>query len=62
MAVPKRKHSQARKNKRRSNVWKLEVPNFSKCTQCGELKMPHRVCGNCGYYKGKEVIKMEAAK
>lgn len=60
MAVPKRKHSQARKNKRRSNVWKMDVPNFSRCTQCGELKLPHRVCGNCGYYKGKEVIKMEA--
>lgn len=62
MAVPKRKHSQARKNKRRSNVWKLDVPSFSRCTQCGELKMPHRVCGNCGYYKGKEIIKMDEAK
>lgn len=61
MAVPKRKHSQARKNKRRSNVWKLDTPGFSKCTQCGELKLPHRVCGTCGYYKGKEVIKMEEA-
>ena len=57
MAVPKRKHSQARKNKRRSNVWKLDVPNFSRCTQCGELKIPHRVCGTCGYYKGREIIK-----
>jgi len=60
MAVPKRKHSQARKNKRRSNVWKLSAPAFSKCTQCGELKTPHRVCGSCGYYNGREVIKMEA--
>jgi large subunit ribosomal protein L32 len=59
MAVPKRKHSQARKNKRRSNVWKLEMPAFSKCTQCGQLKAPHRVCPHCGYYKGKEIIKME---
>ena len=56
MAVPKRKLSSARKNKRRSNVWKLSAPSFSKCTQCGELKVPHRVCPNCGYYKGKEVI------
>ena len=31
-----------------------------KCSQCGELKAPHKVCANCGYYKGKEVIKMEA--
>ena len=60
MAVPKRKHSKARKNKRRSNVWKLEQPAFSKCTQCGELKLPHRVCPNCGYYKGREIIKIEA--
>ena len=58
MAVPKRKLSSARNNKRRSNVWKLSAPSFSKCTQCGELKVPHRVCPNCGYYKGKEVVKI----
>ncbi|MBQ2752184.1 MAG: 50S ribosomal protein L32, partial [Oscillospiraceae bacterium] len=40
-------------------VWKLEAPSLSKCTQCGELKMPHRVCPVCGYYKGREVIKVE---
>ena len=60
MAVPKRKISITRRDKRRSNVWKLEAPAFSKCTQCGELKMPHRVCPNCGFYKGREVIKKEA--
>ena len=60
MAVPKRKSSKARKNKRRSNVWKISVPGCSKCSQCGELKAPHKVCPNCGYYKGKEVIKVEA--
>ena len=60
MAVPKRKTSKARKNKRRSNVWKLDAPAFSKCTHCGELKVPHRVCPNCGYYKDREVIKVEA--
>ena len=52
MAVPKRKTSKARRDKRRSNVWKLDAPAFSKCPQCGELKAPHKVCGNCGYYKG----------
>ena len=58
MAVPKRKSSQARKNKRRSNVWKLAAPGFCQCPQCGELKLPHQVCGSCGYYKGREVVKM----
>ena len=46
--VPKRKHSQARRDKRRSNVWKLEAPTLVKCPQCGELKVPHKVCGKCG--------------
>ena len=60
MAVPKKKVSRARRDKRRSSVWKLDTPALSKCTQCGELKMPHRVCPMCGFYKGKEVVKVEA--
>lgn len=60
MAVPKRKTSKARKNKRRSNVWKLATPTLVKCSQCGELKLAHRMCKACGYYNGREVVKMEA--
>lgn len=44
--VPKRKHSQARRDKRRSNVWKLEAPTLVKCPQCGELKVPHKVAAS----------------
>lgn len=61
MAVPKRKTSKARRDKRRSNVWKLDTPAFSRCTQCGELKAPHKVCLNCGYYKGREIIAKQEA-
>lgn len=60
MAVPKGKVSRQRRDKRRSSVWKLETPGLVKCKQCGELILPHRVCGNCGYYNGKEVVKKEA--
>ena len=60
MAVPKRKTSHARKNKRRSAVWKLEAPAMSKCSHCGALKAPHKVCKNCGFYKGVEVLKIDA--
>ena len=59
MAVPKRRTSKARRDKRRAN-WKLAVPGIIACPQCGELIMPHRVCKTCGYYKGREVIKTEA--
>ncbi|MBQ5329674.1 MAG: 50S ribosomal protein L32 [Oscillospiraceae bacterium] len=56
MAVPKRKTSKARRDKRRSAVWKLSAPALSRCSHCGELVPPHKVCKNCGYYKGVEVL------
>lgn len=59
MAVPKRKTSKARRDKRRSNVWKISAPALVKCSRCGKYKRPHRVCASCGYYNGREVIKVE---
>ena len=56
MAVPKRKVSKARRDKRRSNVWKLALPGMVKCPKCGEYNRAHRVCGACGYYKGEEIV------
>jgi len=60
MAVPKGKVSKARRDKRRSSVWKLSEPTLSRCSNCGELMVPHRVCKSCGFYKDREVIKKEA--
>lgn len=57
MAVPKRKMSKARRDKRRAN-WKLTAPGLVECPQCHEPKMPHRVCAHCGTYKGVQVIKI----
>lgn len=59
MAVPKSKISKARRNKRRSTVWKLSAPALMRCPQCGDFKVPHRVCGSCGYYNGREVVKKD---
>lgn len=59
MAVPKRRVSKARRDKRRSNVWKLTAPTLVKCPNCNEYTVPHKVCGNCGYYKGKQVVVMD---
>ena len=58
MAVPKRKMSKARRDSRRANL-KLTVPGLVECPQCQEMKMPHRVCPECGYYNGKQVIVKE---
>lgn len=61
MAVPKRKHSQARRDKRRSNVWKLDAPQLAVCPQCGSYKLPHNVCDTCGFYKGRAVVAKKEA-
>ena len=59
MAIcPKNKSSKARRDKRRAN-WKMSAPNLVKCSKCGELMMPHRVCKACGSYNKKEIIKVE---
>ncbi len=59
MAVPKRKTSKSKKNKRRASAYRLSKVTLVECPQCHEPKLPHRVCGSCGYYKNKEVIEVE---
>ena len=61
MAVPKGKVSKARRNSRRAN-WKLSMPGIVACPQCRTMKLAHRVCKKCGYYDGKQVIKIEEEK
>lgn len=60
MAVPKGKTSKSRRDKRRAN-WKLAIPGMVKCPKCQEFMMPHRVCGSCGFYKGKQVVAKKEA-
>ncbi|HRI29736.1 MAG TPA: 50S ribosomal protein L32 [Chitinophagales bacterium] len=55
MAHPKRRHSKTRRDKRRTN-YKAEVPNVVNCANCGAPVLQHRVCGNCGFYRGKLAI------
>lgn len=61
MAVPFRRTSKKVKRTRRTH-FKLDMPGVAKCDNCGEMKLAHRVCPSCGYYKGKEVISVETAE
>lgn len=56
MAVPKRKTSKARRDKRRASNIKMTLPGLSTCPQCHEAKLAHRVCPTCNYYDGKAVV------
>lgn len=61
MAVPFRKVSKTRKRMRRSHN-ALTAVGVTKCPNCGEAIRPHRVCPKCGFYKGKEEVKVNEAE
>jgi large subunit ribosomal protein L32 len=61
MAVPKHKVSKSRSGHRKSQ-WKLAPLNLATCPQCHVLKLPHRVCAECGYYNGIQVLQKPADK
>ena len=61
MAVPKRKVSRARRDRRRAN-WKLSLPGIVECPQCKAQKLAHRMCKACGYYDGKQIIVQKEEK
>lgn len=55
MAVPFRRVSKTRGRKRRTH-YKITESTVTKCPKCGAEIQPHRVCTECGTYKGKEVL------
>jgi len=55
VAVPFRRTSKTKKRMRRTHI-KLNVPGMVKCPECGEMKLSHRVCKECGTYKGNDVV------
>jgi large subunit ribosomal protein L32 len=55
MAVPKQKQSHSRTTKRRS-THKVAPVALNECPHCRSPRRPHRVCPNCGYYRGREVV------
>lgn len=61
MALPKRRHSKSRRDKRRTHQ-KLESPLLFTCSQCKRKKLLHQICPYCGYYKGKQVIEIKEKK
>lgn len=52
---PKNRTSKAKRDSRRAN-WKMKVPNLVRCSRCGALMMPHRVCKACGCYNKREIL------
>src|ERR1044071_948200 len=58
MAVPKKRTSPPRRDKRRA-THRAPKPRLNECPRCHSPRLPHRVCPVCGTYAGREVITHE---
>ena len=57
MGVPRKKVTRAKRGARRSHDT-LARSVYVECSECGELKRPHHVCGYCGYYDGRVFVSL----
>lgn len=55
MAVPKRRTSKRKKRARNTHNKAANIV-IQACPKCGAMKRPHRVCGECGFYAGRQVV------
>ncbi len=58
MAVPRKKVSRSRRNKRRAHDG-IPSQGWQECPECGGVKRRHHACPECGFYNGREVIGIE---
>lgn len=60
MANLTRKTSKSKSRSRRAANMKLKQNlNLIDCPNCHQKKLPHRICENCGYYAGRNVLNTE---
>ena len=58
MAEPKKRLTSTRSGGRRSHLY-LRKLILTYCPKCNSPALPHRICLNCGYYKGQDILKFE---
>ncbi|MBI3115119.1 MAG: 50S ribosomal protein L32 [Candidatus Kerfeldbacteria bacterium] len=55
MGLPAKRNTRSSK-RRRASHFALHASRLIPCDHCKKLKVPHRACPHCGYYRGREVI------
>lgn len=58
-ALPKRKVSRVRRDRRRAHYLRLKMPHMTPCPRCNVLHLAHHVCPKCGTYNGVQVLAIE---
>ena len=58
MAEPKKRATSTRSGNRRSHL-ATKVKSLSTCPQCKKAVASHKICANCGFYNGQDVLELE---
>ncbi|MCH7493068.1 50S ribosomal protein L32 [Patescibacteria group bacterium] len=58
MSTQAKKRTSQQKHERASH-FALSPKQFSECPKCKKPVIPHRVCQFCGYYRGRDVLKLD---
>ncbi|MCX6809448.1 MAG: 50S ribosomal protein L32 [Candidatus Berkelbacteria bacterium] len=61
MAEPKKRLTSTRSGNRQSHD-ALQKKSYSVCSNCKQSVVPHRICQNCGYFKGVKIVKLKDEK
>lgn len=59
MGLPGHRRTSSHK-RRRASHFALKVTNLTLCSHCKQPLIPHQACANCGYYRGRQVIKVKS--
>ncbi|MFA6588325.1 MAG: 50S ribosomal protein L32 [Patescibacteria group bacterium] len=57
MGLPAKRRTKQSKRERAAH-FALKAISLSACPKCKHKVQPHRVCQNCGYYKGRDILKL----
>ncbi|MFH0853377.1 MAG: 50S ribosomal protein L32 [bacterium] len=60
MGVPTKRRTKSQR-KRRASHFALGLKQLTVCSHCKKPVLPHKVCTNCGYYRGRQVLKIKTA-
>lgn len=58
MGLPAKRRTKQSKRERAAH-FALKKFTLATCSHCKRKIRPHQVCPHCGYYKGREVVKMK---
>lgn len=61
MSTPTQKHTRSSKRIRRAALKGKKI-QLSKCPKCKQVIRQHTACAFCGFYKGREVLKVRVPK